>query len=151
LTEQRYLFDNFEVLRDQVFIDSLIANKVNKVPLKLLKTRLDYLVQKFGINFLESNTYEKYKTQFVYKIREIDSPSRKPKKYSGWVKNSSSVGSKRQGPRREPIPGFNVKEIVRESSYLEFLTVGELMGRPVSLKHPDDGPKRVRNGRKTLK
>jgi hypothetical protein len=138
--------DNFSVLRDQVFIDSLLANKINKVPLDTLIIRLDYLVQKFGIPFLEFKTYREYSKRFEYKIREIDSPLRKPKKYSGWVKNSSSVGSKRFGPRREPIPSFNVKEIVHDLSFLEFLTVGELMGRSVSLKHPEDEPKKVRNG-----
>jgi hypothetical protein len=147
--ELRCLLDEPSVLRDQLFIDILISRK--QVSLQLLLKRIAYLKQLFPINFIDLKTYRQYEKQFVYRIREIDIPTRKPKKYSGWVRNSSAVGSKRSGPRRELIPSFNVEENVQDFSFLEFLTVGELMGRSVSLKHSDDESKKIRNGKPSTK
>lgn len=129
--EQRCLFDQLGTLRDELFLASLTAHRVNNVPLKSLLGRVEFLAKLYDLPFLTSKDYQAQKGQ-PYEIREIDLPTRRPKKYSGWVRNSSAVGSKRSGPKIEPDVKFGFEEYVREFNFLEFLTVGELMGRSVS-------------------
>jgi hypothetical protein len=151
IVEQRCLLDSPFALGDELFVNMLIAYRRNNVPVELLLKRGKYLAQLYELPWLSEETYRMWDKQQSYHIQEFDSPTRKPKKYSGYVRNSSAVGSKRGRPRIELIPSFNVEEYDRDIDFLEFLTVGELMGRSVSFQHPDDGLKKVRNGNNRVK
>jgi hypothetical protein len=130
--EQQCLLDLPMTLRDNLFIDSLLAKRRNNVPLEILWPRIITLSQLYGLPALTPQVYKEWSGRFPYCVEEFDRPARKPKKYSGYVRNPSSVGSKRRLPRQELIPEDSVEEYVRDVSFLEYLTVGVLKGRSVS-------------------
>jgi len=145
--EMQMLLDEPSSLRDTLFIDSLLAKKQFKVPLGILWPRIGQLHSLGYESFVSQINLNDFQKRFVYRITEFDKSNRPPKKYSGYVRNSSAVGSKRGLPRREPIPAISVTEYADKINFLEFLTVGRFLGSTqISIHYPDDwiqlGPKR---------
>lgn len=123
--ELKVLYDAPGVLNDDLFLDALRAWK-SGISEEILWQRLNFLQRLEGLTQWSPNLYYTYNNCFVYELREIRTPIRKVNKYSGYVRNSSAVGSKSQSNLHKPEPEIvewinNEKEI----DYYFFLTVGE--------------------------
>jgi hypothetical protein len=129
--EIRILLDGPGVMKDNLFIDALRA-KISGVPNEILVERLNWLQelegrQKWSFNLL--STWEKC---INYEVMEIRKPIRKAKKFSGWVRNSSAVGSKRPG-KSKPEPEIFEWSSFENLDYYEFLTVGGFNGTSIDI------------------
>lgn len=123
-TEYRCLLDAPGVLKDDLFIDALRAWKTD-VPKKILWQRLAALQRLLLRAQWSSNLYYTYNGCVSYELVELRTSIRKVKKYSGYVRNSSAVGSKRRATSSAQEPEmFEWTDIV-EIDYYQFLTVGE--------------------------
>lgn len=123
-TEYRCLLDAPGVLKDDLFIDALRAWKTD-VPKHILWRRLNTLQRLLLRPSWELNLYYTLNGVVTYEIVEARSPIRKVKKYSGYVRNSSAVGSKRRTTSSGPEPErFEWTDII-EIDYYQYLTVGE--------------------------
>lgn len=112
------------VLRDDLFIDALRAWKTD-VPKKILWQRLATLQRLLLRPQWEPNLYYTYNGSIAYEMVEARSPIRKSKKFSGYVRNSSSVGSKKRSASFDLEPeNFEWTDIVVYDFY-SYLTVGE--------------------------
>lgn len=122
--EQRCLYDAPGVLENDLYIDALRA-WMTDVPEKLLWERLQVLQKLLGMNIWSKNLYYTLEGVVAYEIMEVQKSIRKVEKYSGYVRNSSSVGSKRMNSisRQEP-ESFEWNNDV-EIDFYGFLTVGE--------------------------
>lgn len=125
VNEQRLLFDAPGVLRDDQFL-ALLQAKNSGVPLDVLETRLQKLQRlqaqsPWGMNLL--NTLDGV---LSYEISEILKPIRKGKKYSGYVRNSSAVGSKRGFGGTKPEPETFEWTTEYTIDYYLFFSVGQL-------------------------
>jgi hypothetical protein len=72
---------------------------------------------------------------------EVRKSIRKVKKYSGYVRNSSSVGSKKFSKTSNHIPETFEWSSYEELDYYEFLTVGRFSGTALEIRFPDDDQK----------
>ena len=122
--EARCIYDAPGVLKDDLFIDALRAWKTD-VPRSILWQRMQSLQRLIGRPVWSLNLYYTYNKCFVYEIEEIRRSIRKVKKYSGYVRNSSAVGSKKKSTISIPEPeSFEWNSNV-EYDFYHFLTVGE--------------------------
>lgn len=117
-------YDAPGVLKDDLFIDALRAWKTD-VPKKLLWQRLQTLQRLQQLPLWSENLYYTFDNTFSYEMQLVRKSIRKVKKYSGYVRNSSAVGSKRSSRPTQPEPesfewNFDVK-----IDFYHFLTVGE--------------------------
>lgn len=125
--EQQNLLDAPGVFADRLFIDALRA-KIDNVSTKTFEERLEicsFIAGKSSI--WNRNLLKTWKGTTVYRICLHEKPIRKAKKFSGWVRNSSSVGSKRFGATR-PEPETFEWDNFSEIDYYKALTVGEFPG-----------------------
>jgi len=144
--EYRLTIDAPGVLTDNLFFDALRAWNT-EVPKKILWQRLQTLQNLLNLSIWNPNLYYTLKGTLSYEISELRSPIRKVEKYSGYVRNSSSVGSKRSSkifiPEPERVEWNNNVEI----DYFLFLSVGEfdtgIPGSTITLKMDKS---KVRNG-----
>jgi hypothetical protein len=138
--EMRCLFDAPGVLKDDLFVSArraqlsgtdnkTLGNRLCSISLMLNKPRIDlYLYKQWG--FCE------------YQLLEFSKPIRKPKKYSGYVRSPSSVGSKRR-INSDLDPGIFEWSPVVQIDYYHALTVGDLiLGESLVMHLPDDEPNR---------
>lgn len=146
-TEYRCLLDAPGVLKDDLFIDALRAWKTD-VPKNILWQRLATLQRLLRRPQWTLNLYYTYNGNVTYEIVEARSPIRKVKKYSGYVRNSSQVGSKRRLTSPKPEPERFEWNTNGEIDYYQFLTVGELdSGLPGGSTFTLTSPKLGRNGK----
>jgi len=124
LTEYRCLLDAPGVLRDNLYIDALRA-WMTDVPRRILWQRLATLQRLLQLPEWSLNLYYTYNGSVNYEIVEARQPIRKVKKFSGYVRNSSSVGSKRRSSSSRPDPESFEWNTNVEIDYYLFLTVGE--------------------------
>lgn len=122
--ETRCCYDAPGVLEDDLFIDALRAWKTD-VPRKILWQRLSTLQRLDSRTVWSENLYYTYDNVFIYELEEIRRSIRKVKKYSGYVRNSSSVGSKRSSKSHRPQPEIIEWNTNVKIDYYSFLTVGE--------------------------
>lgn len=121
---QRCLFDAPGTLNDKLFVQLLIAN--NQVSDKeILVQRLNILQKLIGKLVWDTNTYFAISGNAQYRIEEIRQAIRQSNKYTGYVRNSSSVGSKRMTQRTNLTPETFEWTKSEEIDFLRFLTVGE--------------------------
>lgn len=143
--EQRALFDAPGVLTDELFIAALKA-KIFGVPTKTLWQRLRLLQKLLGRQPWEPNLVYTLDGCFIYELEETRKSIRKVKKYSGFVRNASAVGSKRKSTSTKPEPESFEWNTNIELDYFNFLSVGEFnSGLPGIVFLPDES-KRRRNG-----
>lgn len=128
--ELRCLYDVPGVLEDNLYIDALRAWTTD-VPKDILWQRLQ-LMQRFLLRPEWSpNLFYTYEGTICYEMMEIQRSIRKVKKFSGYVRNSSSVGSKKSSRISLPIPESFEWNSNEEIDYYHFLTVGEFFsGQP---------------------
>lgn len=148
--EQRCLFDAPGILTDNLYLDALRAWRT-EIPKKILWQRLTWLqILKEVIPF-SLNLFYTHKGNIRYQLVELRSPIRKVDKYSGYVRNSSQVGSKRSSKIFIPEPEIFEWTQAVEIDYYLFLTVGEfdsgIPGSTIILKMDQ---RKVRNGNPEL-
>jgi hypothetical protein len=137
--ELQALVDYPRILGDRLFIEALRAWKTD-VPESILWQRLQLLQRLTGRSEWSKNLFYTLSKVVNYELELKTEAIRRVKKYSGYVKNSSSVGSKR--PRTVFLEETeSIQWVLSEDiNYYEFLTVGEYylgnLGRIVS--HPDE-------------
>lgn len=124
LIEIRACYDAPGVLEDDLFISALRALKTD-VPNKTLWQRLQALQRLDGRLEWSPNLYHTWNKEFGYVVEEIRSSIRKVKKFTGYVRNSSAVGTKSSHKieRLEPDK-FEWSFEIGRNNFL-FLTVGE--------------------------
>lgn len=135
--ESRMLFDAPGVLKDDLFI-SLIRAKNSGVSGILLEQRLHKLQRLLKQAIWSKDLLRTYEGNLRFEIKEMRKPIRKAKKYSGYVRSPSAVGTKKSAGSSRPE--FETFEWTVESSidYYYFLTVGELSGTPDDIPHPEE-------------
>lgn len=144
--EFRCLLDAPGVLMDNLYFDALRAWKT-EVPQKILWQRLTWLQQLLDQELWSPNLYYTLNGTIAYRLSELRSPIRKVNKFSGYVRNSSQVGSKKSSNIFIPEPEkFEWTPTVEIDFYL-FLTVGEFdSGVPGSTIILTMDQRKVRNG-----
>jgi hypothetical protein len=125
--EQQFLFDSPSAMQDELFIDALRA-KISVGLTPEVKERLEICSFIYGKSSIwTENLLKTWKGTTIYRICLFEKPIRKAKKFSGWVRNSSSVGSKRFG-KTKPEPETFEWDNFSEINYFQALTVGEFPG-----------------------
>lgn len=144
--ELRCLLDAPGVLQDNLYCDALRAWQTD-VPKKILWRRISWIQNLLDLEPYSPNLYYTLNGTITYRILELRSPIRKADKYSGYVKNSSQVGSKKASAIHVPEPErFEWAPSVEIDFYL-FLTVGEFdTGVPGSTIILMKDKSKVRNG-----
>lgn len=144
--ELRCLFDAPGVLTDDLYCDALRAWQ-SDVPKKILWQRLEWIQELLDLRPWSFNLFNTLNGTITYRISEMRSSIRKSAKYSGYVKNSSQVGSKKASAIYVPEPErFEWAPSVEIDFYL-FLTVGEFdTGVPGSTIILMKDKSKVRNG-----
>lgn len=123
--ELQLLIDAPGILSDSLFLDALRAIRFG-ISLKILEQRLQQLytlgITQFNFSL---NLYYTLSGTISYQTYLSEKPIGKIKRFSGYVRNSSSVGSKRKSGTRAIPEHFQWNNSV-EYDYFHFLTVGEL-------------------------
>ena len=122
---QRCLYDAPGVLGDDLYL-ALLRAKTLELPLDVLEARLQSLQRLLGRSTWEMNLLRTFNGVLSYEINEILKPIRKGKKYTGYVRNSSSVGSKRGFGKSKPEPETFEWNTESTIDYFAYLSVGQL-------------------------
>ena len=131
--ETRCCYDSPGTLENILFLDALRAFRT-EVSEDTFWERLNYLQRLFNLPEWSPNLYYTLDGVISYEITESRRSIRKVKKYSGYVRNSSSVGSKRRSTSPRPEPERFEWNSNVERDYFSFLTVGEFFsGLPGSI------------------
>lgn len=153
--ELQMLLDFPEVLEDDIFV-SLLRAKQNGIPLEILEEKLNLL---FRFNMtkheISSNLFYTLDGTVAFQIFLITQAIGKIKKFSGYVRNSSSVGTKKGRKSTQEPEAFTWQKVVEYDYYGFFSSVGESsLGAPGGLIFTLTSPKRTKrriNNNKTSK
>jgi len=124
LLETRCLYDAPGVLSDRLFVSALRAFQ-SGISRDILMQRIKLLQRLMNLPEWSMNLYYTLNNSVSYELREIEKTIRRVKKYSGYVRNSSAVGSKKSRDIFIPEPEIVEWNIDREIDFYYFLTVGE--------------------------
>jgi hypothetical protein len=138
VTEVRCLFDAPGVLQDNLFLSALMA-KESDVQFEVLLQRIVFLQRLLRLKPWNKNLFDTYNGCVNYKLFEVRRPIRKVKKYSGYARNSSAVGSKRKTLTTKHDPETFEWDNFEEIDYYGFLTVGKFSGSALEIVFPEDG------------
>ena len=122
--EQQFLFDAPGVMKDNFFLSCLLASQEKTIPPAVLWKRIEIVCYIFDFPSWGISLYRTLKGTTRFRIRLIQRPIRKAKKFSGWIRSSSSVGSKRPG-KTKPEPETFEWVLGDEIDFFHILTVGE--------------------------
>jgi hypothetical protein len=125
MVEYKCLMDAPGVLTDDLFIESLIASR-QITDKDILLQRLNILQTLMNRKLWNTNLYYTMSGVTHYHIQECRKTIRKADKYSGYVRNNSSVGSKNTSKKFLPEPETFEWDNNEQIDFLRFLTVGEL-------------------------
>jgi len=128
--EQRLFFDLPGLFNDELFLDSIRAKEV--VEMNLLVERINVIRRVyFQQKEISKNLMFSLLGNMYWKVEEIRFSVRAAKKFSGYVRNSSAVGSKRSSGGVILEPENTDWQKVDEKDFFLFLTVGaSLPGLP---------------------
>lgn len=125
--EQQFLFDAIDF--DPFFVACY------KLKGNLEDDRVGKIAVLFGLKNYTRKLYRQWNGNVKFHIIEIGRPIGKITKFSGYVRSSSSVGSKRPNKTNlDPRTEIWTEEL--EYNYVELLTVGRAAGRSVGLSLP---------------
>ena len=153
LEEASALFDAPGSLTDDLWVDSLSVINSRTVRKETVLQRMQLLQQLLGESPIwTKNLLYTYLGNLNYLLLEIRVPIRKVKKFSGWIRSSSAVGSKKPITRSNDLFSETIENDYSEEKldFYEFLSVGELYGPSghLILSHPEEDSKKNRNGKK---
>lgn len=122
--EQRMIFDAPGVLNDKLFFEAMLAKR-SGIEESLLLQRVNNLQKLLGRDIWSFHLFNTKTGVIRYEIQELRRSIRQAKKYSGYVRNSSSVGSKRGfGTVKSDPETFEWNPLIEEIDYYRYLTVG---------------------------
>lgn len=133
---QQVILDHPGTLQDPIFRALAVAKVQTGIPLEELVDRLTRLKLLLGgQNLYQNGLIPQWSGAIVIEISEETFPIRPFKRFSGYVRNSSSVGSKRGNKFTfEPIPEKFSTERFEEYEFIyEAITVGEVVSRSGNL------------------
>jgi hypothetical protein len=119
------LFDSPGSLQDELFVSLLLAKEIVSDE-DLLVERLNFLRKLKNLRPWSRNLLSTLDGVLKFRLLEQRNPIRKVPKYSGYVRNSSAVGSKRKSSFQKPDPETSEWTNIVDIDFLHFLTVGEL-------------------------
>jgi len=124
----RLLSDHPKVLNDQVFVTLFKHKMQNNLDILTILERYEGFCQVFGkANFYKKELLKQWENNIGILAQEAFIPIRPFKPYSGYVRNSSSVGSKRKSNFLFLESEVEEMEISNENDFLdEAITVGEV-------------------------
>lgn len=122
---QRCLYDAPGVLRDDLYL-ALLRAKNTDVPKDTLLQRLAALQRQLGRREWKLNLLNTFNGVLRYEIMEILTTIRKAKKYTGYVRNPSAVGSKKRSKNSHPEPETFSWTSESTIDFYLYLTVGQL-------------------------
>lgn len=134
INEQRLLYDAPGVLTDDLFIELLKAQQFD-VQQETLLQRLQFLQRWLQRPEWSLNLFYTYENCVRYEVMEIRRSVRKVKKFSGYVKSPSSVGTKSSKIVRLDPETFEWTS-TEELDFFGFLTVGKVSGSSLELQLP---------------
>lgn len=137
LIETRLLIDFPGTLKDDLYLSALMA-KDSDVPIDILMKRIRHLQGLLQSPLWGEGLLNTYSNCVSYEIMETRRTIRKVKKYSGYVRNPSSVGSKRNSSKVKPLPETFEWNSYEGIDFYEFLTVGKFSGICLEMFYPDD-------------
>lgn len=133
LTEYKCLMDAPGVLSDDLFIETIIASRQIDSR-ELLLQRLNFIQKLENKRVWNTNLFFTLKGVVSFEMQECRQAIRPATKYSGYVRNSSAVGSKSSSGLKSLEPETFEWTDTKRIDYLQFLTVGELtQGTPGEL------------------
>lgn len=135
--EARMLYDAPGVLSDCLFISALRA-KHSDVQVNILLRRLAQVQLWLQSKPWTPNLYYTYNNSVTYELIEARQSIRKGKKYSGYVRNPSSVGSKKAKKPINIIPESFEGNSYEEFDWYEFLTIGKISGVSLEVFFPEE-------------
>lgn len=128
--DQRCLFDLNEIFKDEIFLATLSVIRNFNIKKEIVFERMATLRRFFGEVPETPNDLWTLEGAIAFEREERRVSIRKAKKYSGYVRNISSLGTKKQqGSRPEPeISEWNNK---LSFDFIRYLSVGEFSsGQP---------------------
>jgi hypothetical protein len=133
ITEMRCLYDAPGVLFDDLYVNAIIALGQTKNK-DILLQRINFLQRLTGKREWSWNLFFTLSKATGYRITECRSAIRPATKYSGYVRNSSAVGSKKSRKSLHLEPEIGEWNKIVKIDFLEYLTVGEFStGQPGDL------------------
>lgn len=121
--ELRFILDLNEILSDDILMETQRALSLG-FERDLTIERMNNLNRLFGREELTENLFFTLTGTIPFVLEEIRQSIRKAEKFSGYVRNSSKVGSKRSsGTKPEPEIGEWYRAV--KYDFLSYLTVGE--------------------------
>jgi len=129
---QACILDHPSTLSDEIFRAIAVAKVTKDVNPEVLMDNLDKILSLIGKpNIYRKRLIRQWLGTIGIQIKEISQPIVPSKRYTGYVRNSSSVGSKRQNKISfEPIPEKFASEMFEMFDLiLESITVGEVVSR----------------------
>lgn len=128
--EYRCAIDAPGFLGDELFISAIIAKRIVQDQ-ELLLRRLNIVQRFLGRKLWNTNLYFTWKGVVSFEMQECRQAIRQADKYSGYVRNSSAVGSKSSKTKISLEPETFEWNNTEKIDYLQFLTVGEFpLGTP---------------------
>lgn len=125
LVEYACLIDAPGVLADELFVATIVAKRIVQDQ-EILLQRLNIIQKIEGRRPWNKNLYFTLSGVVSFEMQECRQAIRKANKYSGYVRNSSAVGSKSSKSIHIPEPETPEWNQTKRIDYLQFLTVGEL-------------------------
>lgn len=122
--EYECLIDAPGVLTDELFVATLVARR--QVDKDILLHRLNFIQTLESRRVWNTNLYFTLSGVTNYQLQKCRKAIRQANKYSGYVRNSSAVGSKSNHKAFIPEPETFEWTDNGNFDYLQFLTVGEL-------------------------
>jgi len=123
--EYACLIDAPGVLSDDLFVATLVAKNIVEDK-KILVQRLNFIQRLENRRPWNTNLYFTLSGVVAFEMQECRQAIRPANKYSGYVRNSSAVGSKSSKSIHTPEPETFEWNQTKRIDYLQFLTVGEL-------------------------
>lgn len=125
LVQYACLMDAPGVLNDDLFVATIVAARITQNREQLI-SRLNFIQKLENRRLWNTNLYYTLSGVVSFQMQECRQAIRKANKYSGYVRNSSAVGSKSSQSKFIPEPETFEWNQTKRIDYLQFLTVGEL-------------------------
>lgn len=119
------LIDAPGVLSDDLWVATIVAKTLIE-DREILMQRLNFIQKLESRRLWNTNLYHTLTGVVNFDMQECRQAIRKANKYSGYVRNSSAVGSKSSKSIHIPEPETFEWNQTKRIDYLQFLTVGEL-------------------------
>lgn len=132
--ELRFILDLDTIINDEILMALLRARNLN-INEEVAISRFLQALRLYSRKELTKNLFFTLEGTILYELEECRQSIRRVKKFSGYVRNASSVGSKKGSNSSKPEPEiFRWAGTDEKIDWFRYITVGELSsGRPESI------------------